>query len=325
MDKITGEKGKIPLYLLGGFLGSGKTSLLNSILSFFEGQNVGVIINEFGDLNIDARLIPHDSGINISELNGGQIFCSCLSGSFIKSIAAYKDHNIQLLIVEASGLAKPAPLKEIIDLAGKTSDHFFEYRGMIGVVDAQRFETLDKSLKTLGEQLTYSDRILINKIDLVDDKTIERIMKRVNELNPHARISTTSFGRIEKSFLETVDHSDERVAKMDSRKWAGWGEAGRPKPISLIPGGPVSEEKLKAFLAEVASESFRIKGFLASMEGNIVKVDCTGSNISIEKNTEKDPSLKTGLVLLIPGESELPDRLVSIWESTAGTKVQLNL
>lgn len=189
----TGKTG-IPLYLLGGFLGSGKTSLLNSILSLYKGQNAGVIINEFGEMGVDSSFIPRDSGIKVSELNGGQIFCSCLSGSFIKSITAYKDTDIQVLLVEASGLAKPSPLNEIITLARKTGDYFFDYRGMIGVVDAERFEILDKTLMTIGEQVTYSDSILINKIDLVDENTVERIKIRLKELNPNLRIKTTTLG-----------------------------------------------------------------------------------------------------------------------------------
>ena len=82
--------GPVPLHIITGFLGSGKTTLLNRLLHAASGQGkkVGVIVNEWGRINIDGRLIAHD-GIELAELNNGQLFCSCLSASFVQALVLF--------------------------------------------------------------------------------------------------------------------------------------------------------------------------------------------------------------------------------------------
>ena len=115
----------IPLILISGFLGSGKTSFLNYLFETFPDRKFGVIINDFGALSIDAAEVKHPDGSIINELNNGQIFCSCLSGSFVKSVSAYAGTGIDYLLVEASGLAKPSPLMEIIEAIKKINGNIF--------------------------------------------------------------------------------------------------------------------------------------------------------------------------------------------------------
>ncbi|MCG8566209.1 MAG: hypothetical protein MI747_14125, partial [Desulfobacterales bacterium] len=104
----------IPYIFLTGFLGTGKTTLLNSLLSKYRGMKIGVIVNDFGDMDVDAGLIDASAlAGEVQELKSGQIFCSCLSGSFVESVLAYREIKPDLLIVECSGLAKPSGLKDI--------------------------------------------------------------------------------------------------------------------------------------------------------------------------------------------------------------------
>jgi G3E family GTPase len=78
-------KKRIPFYILTGFLGSGKTSVINSLLAQFKDKKIGLILNDFGAINIDSALVQGSSDVvSTKSLSGGQIFCSCLSGSFIK-------------------------------------------------------------------------------------------------------------------------------------------------------------------------------------------------------------------------------------------------
>ena len=79
-------------------------------------------MNEWGDINIDAGLIEHASGDEIIELSGGQIFCSCLSGSFVNAVVKLSSYDLDYILTEASGLAKPSVLMEIINEAEKRSD-----------------------------------------------------------------------------------------------------------------------------------------------------------------------------------------------------------
>ncbi|MDD3824028.1 MAG: GTP-binding protein, partial [Sphaerochaetaceae bacterium] len=103
----------VRLYVLTGFLGSGKTSVINSLLGHLTEQRVGLIVNDFGPIVVDSALVASpDSVVVTKSLSGGQIFCSCLSGKFVDSVEAMLPLGPDMIIVEASGLAKPAPLLE---------------------------------------------------------------------------------------------------------------------------------------------------------------------------------------------------------------------
>ena len=99
----------IPYLFISGFLGAGKTTLLNNLLKRYAHLKIGVIVNDFGELAVDNMLIDK-AGVTgeILELRAGQIFCSCLSGQFVDSVLAYEAIQPDLLLVECSGLAKPA-------------------------------------------------------------------------------------------------------------------------------------------------------------------------------------------------------------------------
>ncbi len=308
---------KIPLYIIGGFLGSGKTSLINSILSYYKGQSVGLIINEFGSLGIDGKTTEADESVLLTELNGGQIFCSCLSGSFVETISSYRNKNIRALFVEASGLAKPSPLKEIISFAEKKSDNAFDYRGMLCVVDAERFELLSQSLKTLAEQIEYSDRVILNKTDLVNEADLNKVRERLELIKPGTEIFCTSYGRINSVFLKDIQREKNEIPD-NVKKWQGWGEAGRPRSVSIITSTPLEPDRLKDFLDSIAEKTFRIKGFVPSASGTMVHVDCTGKRV-IQKSIDKAESQQQGLVLLFPGNSEYPEKLKDIWIKKTGT------
>lgn len=316
----TVNKTPVPLYLLTGFLGSGKTTLLNSLLSFYKNKRPGVIVNEFGELGIDSTILSSQTGIVTTELNGGQIFCSCLSGTFIDSIAAYSDMDIDVLFVEASGLAKPAPLIEIMQFADKKTQGFIDYKGMICVIDASRFEILSKTLLTIEEQIRYSNAFIINKTDLVEPEVIGRIAQRIREIKPGAAISLTSFGEIDRDFLK-MDYTPVSLEEDDSRKYQGWGNEGRPIPVKLVPAEPVSLESLKSFLAVTAPKSFRLKGYVESNEQGMVFVDCVSDAVSIKPiHTVKETNLpKIGLTLIFPGDSNEPDKLFRNWRSSTGS------
>ena len=118
--------GPVPLLFITGFLGSGKTTLLNRILdeAAAQGKKIGVIINEWGRVNIDSSLI-RAKDIEIEELNDGQVFCSCLSGNFLEALVLLAKRSLDVVIVETSGMANPFPLRNILcDLKRLTGGHY---------------------------------------------------------------------------------------------------------------------------------------------------------------------------------------------------------
>jgi len=310
----------VPLYLITGFLGSGKTALLNSLLALYKDKKPGVIVNEFGELGIDGTVLSSQTGIVTTELNGGQIFCSCLSGTFIDSIAAYNNTDIDVLFVEASGLAKPAPLIEIMQFADKRTQGNIEYKGMICVIDASRFEILSKILLTIEEQIRYSNTFIINKTDLVEPEVIGRISQRIRELKPGAVISLTSFGEIDQNFLN-MDFTSVSIDTIDAEQYEGWGHDGRPVPVKLVPAKPVSFDSLESFIKVIAPKSFRLKGYVETEDNGLVFVDCVAEMIHTEPfHTDKvDIHPKTGLTVIFPGSSSEPDTLFRNWREATKT------
>jgi G3E family GTPase len=153
----------IKVILITGFLGSGKTTLVNNLLKL-KRKKVGVLVNEFGKTGIDGKLIKgteHD----VKELNNGSIFCSCIKEDFIKALAEIKDYDIEYLFIEASGLSDPSNIKKILDIVEKVYKYKYEFSGSICMVDAQHFLQQYELLPSLKRQIDHSHTIIINKVD----------------------------------------------------------------------------------------------------------------------------------------------------------------
>lgn len=249
------------LYFLTGFLGSGKTTLINNLLDLLaqQGKKAGVIINEWGQINIDKSLIKRQEDLEIKELNNGQIFCSCLSGKFVEALEAFSQYQLDYLLVETSGLANPVTLNTLMEDIKHYTGNDYDYRGMICVVDPVSFPTLSLTLNSIEEQIIHSHLILINKIDLVPDCTVTEVEKSIRGLNKHARIVKTSYSRINEGFFDydlrenNVEETVERKAKV---QWK------RTRHYVIETKADVDIKAVKAFAKAILPQSFRIKGFI---------------------------------------------------------------
>ena len=101
------ETANTKLYVLTGFLGSGKTTVLLKILERLEGHRIGIIQNEFGKLGIDGNILRNDD-IQMVEINRGSIFCSCLKLNFVNALSEMAQKDFEYLFVESSGLGDPS-------------------------------------------------------------------------------------------------------------------------------------------------------------------------------------------------------------------------
>ena len=289
-------KRRVPMFLLTGFLGSGKTTLLNRLIHLLPGSRLAVIVNDFGDLPVDGAFLDRGENVmKVTELNGGQIFCSCLSGSFVESVAAYQDLEVDLLFIECSGLAKPTPMMEIMEQVMSASGGAFDYAGMICLIDAESYEDLADVVNAVDEQLFFSDCFIINKVDLVDAETLERIRRRIAIYHPQAPVYETSFAQVEASVLDfrrgDVPSDGEQAA------WSGWGERGRPYTFSFRSDGVLKEDAVRRFLEELSPHTYRIKGLLAVGEG-LRQIDCTGRDVQIRPYAERENGMRGGVVLI---------------------------
>ncbi len=283
--KKSSEHKKTPLIIITGFLGAGKTTLLNNLLGQLKDKKTGVIVNEFGEINVDAQLIDLDKQDGISEISNGSIFCSCLSGSFVNTIAKYKDLDLDYLLVESSGMSRPKSIDSIIENVKDVTEEAFNYRGMICIVDAFNFSKIVQSLAAAREQVAYSDLVIINKTDLVDDADFKKIESTIKSLNPEAEITKSSYSDVKVDILEhsfsSNKDAEEILKKMKSV------DLNRPENILLEFKVAIESDKLNSLLEELISYSYRIKGFVNLVDERTVLVNVTQNNILVKDHKEK--------------------------------------
>ena len=300
------------LFILAGFLGAGKTTLLNNCLALLHGHQVGVVINEFGTVGIDRARIKQDNDVPVVELNNGQIFCSCLAGSFVESISVLLHQQPEYILVESSGLAKPAPLMEIINQIKRQTSAAFVYRGMIAVLDIKTYPVLSQSVYALHEQLKYSDAILMNKVDLVDETTKIKIRRELENKYPQAKIRETSYCQIDPTLLELTPVPPAEGVNPVS-------PSGRILRLTLRQEKPLTQQALFEFLRQVSPLVQRIKGML-QVENGLVEVDTVGELIKVEPVKTDWPSGAADyfLSLLDAHHGDQASTVYQAWEKAQG-------
>ena len=171
----------VPLTVIGGFLGAGKTTLLNALLAQADGRRIAVLVNDFGDLQIDAALIAQSSATTIGLRNG--CVCCSLAGGLINALSESLaiDPRPDHVVVEASGVSDPRRIAQVARAGAG-----FSPEATLVVVAADQIETLARDRyvgDTVIAQLAAADLLILNKMDLVD----EARKRQVREwLKPHA-------------------------------------------------------------------------------------------------------------------------------------------
>lgn len=188
-------KGRIPVTLIGGFLGAGKTTLVNHLVAQ-GGKRFGVIINEFGDTGIDGSLIENIDTDGIAELSNG---CLCCVGRDGMVDAMFRLANRptppEYLLVELSGLADPVPVAQtLLDPFVRAK---FELDGILGVADAGHLEQTLSDVPEGAVQLAYASVVLLNKTDRVDAAGLEQARRILGVINPLAEVYPVRQSQVE--------------------------------------------------------------------------------------------------------------------------------
>jgi G3E family GTPase len=285
---------KNPLVIITGFLGAGKTTLLNNLLGQLKDKKTGVIVNEFGEINVDSQLVDLDQEDDISEINNGSIFCSCLSGSFVNTVAKYKDLDLDYLLVESSGMSRPKSIDDIMENVKNITNKAFDYRGMICVVDASNFSNIVQSLASAREQVIYSDLIIINKIDKADEEKLSNIKSKIHELNPTAEILRTNYSAVDAEILENkFSHKKNEDLVFENIKIA---DLIRPENILFEFNDQLTDHRLKKIINELFPHAYRIKGFVVLNNKKTVLINSTQNEIIIE-SPQKDINGNSKLIV----------------------------
>ena len=188
---------RIPATVVTGFLGSGKTTLINRILHEQHGKKLAVIVNEFGEISIDGQLVVHDDQAELVEFNNGCLCCT-VRGDLIETLGRLQERAGKLdgILIETTGLADPAPVASTFFVADDVKAGI-RLDAFVTVVDAVNLEANLAQSNEAVEQVAFSDVILINKIDLVSPEQVRSIEARIRKLNPLATIHHTANAEID--------------------------------------------------------------------------------------------------------------------------------
>jgi G3E family GTPase len=197
MSPVPSANNRIPATVVTGFLGSGKTTLINHILHAEHGKKIAVIVNEFGEINIDGQLVVRDDQAELVEFNNGCLCCT-VRGDLIETLQRLRERTGDLagILIETTGLADPAPVASTFFVADEVKSGI-QLDAFVTVVDAVNIDlNLEQSTEAV-EQVAFSDIVLINKIDLVDGERVKAVAARIRALNPLARIHFTKDSKID--------------------------------------------------------------------------------------------------------------------------------
>ncbi len=223
MNRNTADR-RLPVTVLSGFLGTGKTTLLNHVLNNREGLKVAVIVNDMSEVNIDARLVA-EGGAQLSraeekmvEMSNGCICCTLREDLLVEITRLAKENRFDYLLIESTGISEPLPVAETFtfrDEDGTSLADIARLDTMVTVVDAFNFlkdyssqdyiadrgESLGEDdhrpvVSLLIEQVEFCDVIVLNKTDLLPKQDLDRLEAILHSLNPRAQIVCAAFGAV---------------------------------------------------------------------------------------------------------------------------------
>lgn len=258
---------KIPLLLLTGFLGSGKTSLLNHLLEENKGLKIGVIVNDFGAINIDSLLVARQTDSQL-ELSNGCICCSLEEGGLDDAIGqlAHAGSLLDYIVIEASGLAEPRELAFVVQ---QSKNKYARLDAVVAVVDAENVLEMDKKHPDFFKQLDSADIIILNKVDLVSDVKLKEIEGYLRFLNSQARIIKSEYGRVDSRLLLDPDAEKHREVETGEQLSLGDDHDHHEhihdsfQKIEFSCAEPLDPKAFESYMKEHIPENiYRAKGFV---------------------------------------------------------------
>ncbi|WP_326834148.1 GTP-binding protein [Amycolatopsis rhabdoformis] len=255
---------RIPVVLVAGFLGSGKTTMLNHLLANREGVRVGVVVNDFGSVNIDALAVSGQVDTMVSLGNG--CLCCAVDASGLDAMLgrlSNAEAGIDVIVVEASGIAEPRDLLRLM-IASENPD--IRYGGLAEVVDAAEFDRSLERHPELAEHLRIADLVVVNKADRVTPGALAKLTATVEEFAPGVPLLVTDHGRVDPQLFfdpkprerfgqlsfddlrehDHHDHSEHLHAAYES--------------VTFTTDRPLSPRRLLAFLEQRPPGLYRVKG-----------------------------------------------------------------
>ncbi|WP_255193031.1 GTP-binding protein [Natronobeatus ordinarius] len=304
----------IPVTVLSGSLGAGKTTVLNHVLTADHGLEVAVVVNDMGEVNVDAEHVAQQTDLDgdeeIVELSNGCICCR-LRGDMLEEVGRLAERReFEYLLVESSGISEPIPVAQTFTLGFEDADFdptgTYELDTMVTVVDAFSFwESFDAGgaltsgqltaeagrvpEEVLVDQIEFCDVLVLNKCDLVPDDALEEIEAVLERLQPQATLVRTEFGDVDPGEILGTGRFDFATA----RQSAGWKhelqhdhhhdplEEHGVTSFVYERDRPFHPERIASLLPHLPDELIRAKGFFwsAGREDVAMGLDKAGTSV----------------------------------------------
>jgi len=224
--KAGSTTGKIPVTVLTGFLGSGKTTVLNHVVQQPDMKNTLVLINEFGEIGLDHDLVTQSDEDFVVEMSSGCLCCS-IRGDLLGTLRTAPDRFVKAgrpvfdrVIIETTGLADPAPILHTLMTAPAIVSRY-SLDGVVTTIDAVNGEdTMDRQHEAV-KQAAVADRLLITKTDIADAGSVQRLKAALRILNPGARQSDVIAGKLDADMLVGMGLYTPETKTADVQAWLG--------------------------------------------------------------------------------------------------------
>ena len=267
----------IPATILTGFLGAGKTTFLNRILTERHGEKIAVIENEFGAEGVDNEILVQDRDEQIVEMNNGCICCT-VRGDLVRILgdlaAKRKKGTLKFdrVIIETTGMAEPGPVAQSFFMDEDIHDQYV-LDAVLTVVDAKHGADTLTANSEARAQVGFADRILLSKTDLVADEETQQLMARLRRMNPRAAFQKVNFGTADlKEILDIRGFNLNGILEIDPTFLTEDHHTHSDDVQSFVwkDARPLDMEKIEAFLSLLiqtyGADMLRYKGVL-SIEG----------------------------------------------------------
>jgi G3E family GTPase len=312
----------IPVTVVAGFLGAGKTTVVNRLIAADPGLRLAVLVNDFGALDVDGALIAHHGGDTITFANG--CLCCTIGDDLVRTVdrllvrVAPPDH----ILIEASGVADPRP---VADLAVLHPD--LRRDAVVTIVDTENVsERLSdaKLADTVTRQLAAADIVVLNKCDLVDARVQERAAAQIRAIAPEAAVATAWAGQVPPAVLAPSASPTRPTLTARPRDDSSAAHTRGFASAVVAMDAPIAEPALRAALARLPRSVLRVKGFVRSAEAShaLRAVHVVATRVRIDPLAPAGDDFEQQPALVVIGRADMPGAATlartlggTVWES----------